>query len=356
MVTSMKNAARPLALKRYRDVDLAAGMRVKDGIEGFIEVMVCYKRLRRSKSFPLHSGLGERLAWQHQMLEQLRMEHARGPRETATLSEDVERYLAAQSEARAARARLWLRPWMAWYGYRRREDLTLQDVQVFFQAIRKANGKPFSPASLNHFRTYLIAVWRWHDGRRHTCPASDVPLFQTPPARTRELSPTYIQAILEEMDDTANRARVGLLYVCGVRPIELTSLTPESFMIDDDEPHPRVAILSAKGGKDRVIPLPPAGVAFARDFIRHRGWRPAENLQRDMKRAARRAGLPVAGVTPYALRHAYGMNLSRAGADIKDIADLLGHRSLQTSTRYVHPTPERAQAVSARMWERVGLA
>ena len=71
----MNSPARPLAIKRYGGTDLAAGMRVKDGTEGFIEVTATYRGTRRSKSFPLHSPLIERLAWQHQTVEAMRLHY-----------------------------------------------------------------------------------------------------------------------------------------------------------------------------------------------------------------------------------------------------------------------------------------
>jgi integrase len=347
---------RPLALKRYKDVDLARGMRVKDGTEGFIEVVAQHRGVRRSKSFPLHSTLIERLGWQHQMVEQLRLAELVTEAESVSLKADVTRYLESLPAVQRARAGHWLTYWVQWYGHARRDELTLGQVQAFFEFVRPKTdeGKVFSASSKNKLRSYLLSLWRFHDGPDHRCPVRLVPKFPEPEGELREVSKDAIEGILSSMEDTPNRARLGLLYVTGMRPAEMGTLAPESFDLEDTVPC--VWVKTAKGGKDRMIPLPPRGVAYARDFLRHEAWATPQNLRRDMRRAAKRAGVDVTKVTPYALRHAYAMNLRRAGAGDLDLADAMGHRSLQTTRRYAQATSERQVMVAAKMWEKAGMA
>lgn len=56
-------------------------------------------------------------------------------------------------------------------------------------------------------------------------------------------------------------------------------------------------------------------------------------LREDIKRAARRAKLPIT-VAPYTLRHRFAADLKRAGWSPVDIARALGHASTRTGGRY----------------------
>jgi len=50
---------------------------------------------------------------------------------------------------------------------------------------------------------------------------------------------------------------------------------------------------------------------------------------------ARRSGLPIADASAYALRHSFAMRLLGAGVGVKLIGDLLGHRSLASTSVYL---------------------
>jgi integrase len=65
----------------------------------------------------------------------------------------------------------------------------------------------------------------------------------------------------------------------------------------------------------------------------------------------------------HSLRHTYGARLGEAGAGAFEIMRLMGHASVTTSQRYVHPTPEalgraveRLQAMNRKAQERSEVA
>jgi len=163
---------------------------------------------------------------------------------------------------------------------------------------------------------------------------------------------------------TTARDRVLLmtgLYL-GLRVSEICKL-----QIEDVDLRRRVAFVrEGKGMKDRAIPIPKPFAPILRGWIggrqtgyvfpSPRGGRLTNRaVQKLVKRMAAKAGLREAGKPrkyhPHKLRHAYATRLLQTGADIKEVQDLLGHASLQTTMVYVHSTPERLASAVDRLFE-----
>lgn len=68
--------------------------------------------------------------------------------------------------------------------------------------------------------------------------------------------------------------------------------------------------------------------------------------------AARRAGL-TKRVTPHTLRHSFATQLLRSGYDIRTVQELLGHRDVSTTMRYLHVV-ERGMGVRSPL-DALGL-
>ncbi len=70
----------------------------------------------------------------------------------------------------------------------------------------------------------------------------------------------------------------------------------------------------------------------------------------DSLKSQHRKALKVSGVKPfvlYSLRHTMLTRLGESGADAFTIQKIAGHSSILTSSKYVHPTPERIESALA---------
>lgn len=63
-------------------------------------------------------------------------------------------------------------------------------------------------------------------------------------------------------------------------------------------------------------------------------------------RRVKDAGIPLAGLTAYGLRHGFAMRLLERGVGIKAIGDLLGHRSLESTCVYLRLNTEALREVA----------
>jgi len=155
-----------------------------------------------------------------------------------------------------------------------------------------------------------------------------------------------------------DRAIVELLYGAGLRVAELCGLDRAAVDLRRGE----VRVLG-KGGRERVVPLPgdarealfawlgeagsPADPAFVALRAR-RGEAPRRLGPRDVRRILLRVAREASvadRVHPHRLRHSYATHLLDMGADLREIQELLGHRSLSTTQKYTAVSAERLVAV-----------
>lgn len=147
-----------------------------------------------------------------------------------------------------------------------------------------------------------------------------------------------------------------LLYGCGLRISEALSLTLQTAPIDGRD----VMHITGKGGKDRIVPAI-AMVSEAIDryvqlcpyplqrdkpmFVGARGGPLSPRLiQLAMEKLRHDLGLPDTA-TPHALRHSFATHLLSAGADLRQIQELLGHASLSTTQIYTEVDTARLLSV-----------
>lgn len=150
-----------------------------------------------------------------------------------------------------------------------------------------------------------------------------------------------------------NAAILELLYATGIRVGELTSLN-----IQDINFSSHTIKVTGKGNKQRVVPFGvPAYKALSawisKDgreillrnsveeavFLGARGKRIDQRLVRQIVHdEAKSAHVP--DISPHALRHSAATHMLNGGADLREVQELLGHSSLNTTQRYTHVSIE----------------
>lgn len=150
-----------------------------------------------------------------------------------------------------------------------------------------------------------------------------------------------------------DRALLELLYATGARVSEVVGLDIGDVDYSDGE-----ARMLGKGGRERQVPVGSVALAAlgryldagrpalagrggeGKDalFLNARGGRlSARSVRRIVDRHVRHAALS-AEVTPHVFRHSFATHLLEAGADLRAVQELLGHKSLSTTQVYTHVT------------------
>lgn len=163
-------------------------------------------------------------------------------------------------------------------------------------------------------------------------------------------------AAVEQMDQEPARTILLLLPKTGLRISEITGLKSEDIKEIGGIP---VMDFRGKGDKPRVVPLSRSALVTLNEYFdkhgRHEFVFPTylgppispHGVRKYTRALAARYPI-LAGLSPHVLRHTFAtMALSR-GVDLRRLQELLGHNSIQTTQRYLHPSiSDLAKAVNA---------
>jgi site-specific recombinase XerD len=147
-----------------------------------------------------------------------------------------------------------------------------------------------------------------------------------------------------------------VFFSTGLRISELVSLKK-----DQIDSRGRIFVMG-KGKKERFVYLTPRAMDYLKEyltfrkdtipylFIPYRGRRVSSNavhistnyLQEKIKRYREILGINVP-TSAHSLRHGFATYLAESGANPAAIQILLGHESLDTTTRYVHASDHYAE-------------
>lgn len=181
-------------------------------------------------------------------------------------------------------------------------------------------------------------------------------VFRLPTILSREEVTQLIDAALTPY----HRTLLMTLYATGARRAELTHLK----VSDIDSQRMVIRIRGGKGRKDRDVMLSPKLLEELRAHWRrlqrkpspwlfpgnrdHRGDQPIDTktVWHACKHAAKRAGMQK-DVHPHTLRHSFATHLLEAGADLRTIQILLGHRDLEETTIYLHLSERHLNATAS---------
>ena len=177
------------------------------------------------------------------------------------------------------------------------------------------------------------------------------------------LKPEEVVRLIEGIPNNTLREKrikavIELLYSTGMRISELIQLNHE-----DIDFHGGTIVVFGKGRKERMVPMGRHCQTALLDYIesmpefQKKGPKTPMFLNRDGERVTVRTvqrnlremalntlGVEGGKVSPHTLRHSCATHLLSGGAGLREIQELLGHRSLVTTQKYTHVDIDRLKA------------
>jgi integrase/recombinase XerC len=152
-----------------------------------------------------------------------------------------------------------------------------------------------------------------------------------------------------------SRAIFETLYSSGIRVSELAGMN----VFDVDFTKQVIRILG-KGNKERIVPVGKKALTAISDYRerlkieagistdentplflnKNNGRLTTRSIARILEKTAKECGLLIP-VSPHSMRHSFATHLLDAGADLRVVQEMLGHKSLSTTQKYTHVSIDR---------------
>jgi integrase/recombinase XerD len=254
----------------------------------------------------------------------------------------------------------------------------LERYRQWLYHLRQSDGAALTWATQANKLTAvrMLLAWATRSKRITVNPAAELEMPRLPKRLPRAvLSVSEMERVLAAPDlatalGLRDRAILEVLYSTGIRRMELVGLD----CTDVDPERGTVFVREGKGKKDRMVPIGERAILWTHRYldhvrptlIEHAARRSVRNrstkalfltahgtrlkptkLTDRLHRYLVNAGIEKPG-SVHIFRHTMATLMHDAGADIRDLQEILGHAQLSTTEIYTHVSIERLKTIHTR--------
>ncbi len=256
--------------------------------------------------------------------------------------------------------------WKVRIGNPRLSEIEIDQIRVFLKEYRAGKDRDpvreRAPSSTNRMKAALSSMFTFaiKEGLAIRNPVRMIPCETERNQRIRYLRDDERLALVaacrnSELDKLYLLVLMAIM--TGARKGELLRIRWEKI----DFTKRRVDLGQTKNGDDRILTLP---VPVIEELVRHRKSAglvfesPVKPGAPFDPKKPWQVALDQAGILEFRfhdLRHTAASYLAMGGASLLEVAEVLGHRSLQTTKRYAHLSVEHKQAVTDRLLGSIAI-
>jgi site-specific recombinase XerD len=237
------------------------------------------------------------------------------------------------------------------------KSIDLASIKIeHLDAFLKDFDKPFALQTRKGYRNHLRGFLKYLYFERQLLRADLAPLLVGPPDFGQAKPPKFLRRgeverllqslTLETPTEIRTYAMVHLAYTLGLRPVEISAISLDDISFQRAE----LTVPRRKTNQPAILPLPEKTLKAVAAYVLNA--RPASDLREvfltasrphkpvspptvihHIAKALRKAGLSA---TTYWLRHSYAQHLLQIGRTIYEIKEMMGHKSIQSTQRYLH--------------------
>ncbi|HUV43055.1 MAG TPA: site-specific tyrosine recombinase/integron integrase [Patescibacteria group bacterium] len=244
----------------------------------------------------------------------------------------------------------------------------IKKYRVYLARFSAPNGQLLSRSTQAYHVIALRSFLRWlvkNDYQTLAPEKVDLPKIESRSLKflsTEQVERFLAQPLPSKKTGLRDKAILETLFSTGLRVSELVKLSRDQIDLKRRE----FGVIG-KGGRARVVFLSERAVKWLKKYLDNRedSWKPlfirlggsqkveesgekmrltARSVQRIVDKYSRKAKLPVK-VTPHVIRHSFATDLLIAGADIRAVQEMLGHKNIQTTQIYTHVTNRQLRNV-----------
>ena len=245
---------------------------------------------------------------------------------------------------------------------------SIKKYRLYLSRYADDSGRTLSRSTQGYYVIALRSFLRWLIKNDYqTLAPEKIDLPKSESRSLKFLDASQLERLLNQPEISKpqglrDKAILETLFSTGLRVSELTKLDRDKINLERRE----FGVIG-KGGRSRIVFLSARAADWIKRYLAERddSWSPlfvrlagaidpavagekmrltARSVQRIVEKYVKKARLPVK-ITPHGLRHTFATDLLIAGADIRSVQEMLGHKNISTTQIYTHVTNKQLREI-----------